>query len=235
VAEHGRRRCDQDDQPAVYDKNSQVLVHDGIHILAATNASNQVTHRYMHGPLVDQVLAEETVNPSTNATINVNWLLGDHLGTIREVSRHNNATNTTSVIDHVFYDSFGRELTHSATDPGHRFGYTGRDRDPETDLDYYRARYYNPSMGRFISQDPIGFSAGDVNVQRYVGNSPTNAIDPSGLEDLWWWWYNHEGGRRADAYFTSEFPGLSRDSLSSSRPFACAWRCSLYQEPASAS
>jgi hypothetical protein len=40
---------------------------------------------------------------------------------------------------------------------------------------------------------------------------------------------------RADAYFTSEFPGLSRDSLNSSRPFACAWRCSLYQEPASAS
>jgi RHS repeat-associated protein len=45
---------------------------------------------------------------------------------------------------------------------------------------YYRARYYDPTAGRFISEDPIGFS-GDINVCRYSFNSPVNLDDPSGL------------------------------------------------------
>jgi RHS repeat-associated protein len=40
---------------------------------------------------------------------------------------------------------------------------------------------YDPSIGRFISEDPLGFEAGDPNLYRYVGNSPTNATDPLGL------------------------------------------------------
>jgi hypothetical protein len=47
-------------------------------------------------------------------------------------------------------------------------------------LDYYRARYYDSSVGRFISVDPMGFGAGDTNLYRYVGNNSTNATDPSG-------------------------------------------------------
>jgi hypothetical protein len=46
---------------------------------------------------------------------------------------------------------------------------------------YYRARYYDPGVGRFISEDPIGFDGGDTNLYRYVGNSPLNFIDPFGL------------------------------------------------------
>jgi hypothetical protein len=46
---------------------------------------------------------------------------------------------------------------------------------------YYRARYYDPGVGRFISEDPIGFDGGDPNLYRYVGNSPINFTDPSGL------------------------------------------------------
>jgi hypothetical protein len=49
-------------------------------------------------------------------------------------------------------------------------------------MTYNRNRYYSTSSGRFISQDPISFNAGDANLYRYVGNSPTNATDPSGLE-----------------------------------------------------
>jgi len=48
-------------------------------------------------------------------------------------------------------------------------------------LYYYRARYYDPSIGRFISSDPIEFQAGDFNFYRYVGNDPVNFVDPSGL------------------------------------------------------
>jgi RHS repeat-associated protein len=46
---------------------------------------------------------------------------------------------------------------------------------------FYRARYYDPKIGRFISEDPIGFESGDINIYRYVFNSPCNNVDPSGL------------------------------------------------------
>jgi RHS repeat-associated protein len=58
--------------------------------------------------------------------------------------------------------------------------YTGRERDEETGLQYNRARYYDPTTGRFISEDPINFRAGDTNLSRYVLNSPTLLTDPSG-------------------------------------------------------
>ena len=50
---------------------------------------------------------------------------------------------------------------------------------------YMRARYYDPKVGRFISEDPIGFKGGDVNLYVYVGNNPINLIDPLGLKILW--------------------------------------------------
>jgi RHS repeat-associated protein len=84
-----------------------------------------------------------------------------------------------NVLNHFVYDSFGNRTATTAAD--FRFGYTGRELDGESGLYYYRARYYDPSLGRFISEDPIGFSAGDTNLYRYVSNSPTNFTDPSGL------------------------------------------------------
>lgn len=58
---------------------------------------------------------------------------------------------------------------------------TGREWDKETGLYYYRARYYDPMEGRFISKDPIGFRGGDANLYGYVRNNPTNLTDPSGM------------------------------------------------------
>ena len=49
-----------------------------------------------------------------------------------------------------------------------------------TGLYYVRARWYDPHLGRFVSEDPIGL-AGGLNVYAYVGNSPLNGTDPSGL------------------------------------------------------
>jgi hypothetical protein len=46
------------------------------------------------------------------------------------------------------------------------------------------ARYYDPSTGRFISEDPIGFAGGDVNLSAYAKNNPINSIDPSGLDPI---------------------------------------------------
>jgi len=61
--------------------------------------------------------------------------------------------------------------------------YTGREYDVETSLYYNRRRYYEPPLGRFINRDPIGYSAGDANLYRYVSNRPLNALDPLGYAE----------------------------------------------------
>ncbi len=76
------------------------------------------------------------------------------------------------------YDSFGNPSNSSFPT---RYQFTGREYDSFSGLQYNRARFYGPTIGRFISEDPIGFAGGDVNRYGYVGENPTNATDPSGL------------------------------------------------------
>ncbi len=58
--------------------------------------------------------------------------------------------------------------------------FTGRERDAESGLLYYRARYSHPRLGRFASRDPLMFDGGDMNLYALVSNQPTNAVDPTG-------------------------------------------------------
>ncbi len=62
------------------------------------------------------------------------------------------------------------------------YTYTGRDWEPAAGMYNYRARYYSPNMGRFISADPIGFSGGDMNTYAYTSNAPIDWNDPFGLD-----------------------------------------------------
>ena len=76
------------------------------------------------------------------------------------------------------FEPFGN-TTLSGSSTTNSFGFTSRELDLPT-LYYYRARFYSTSLQRFISEDPIGFSAGDVNLYAYTHNSPTNHTDSSG-------------------------------------------------------
>jgi len=87
-------------------------------------------------------------------------------------------TNQTSYT----YEPFGNTTIFGASSIN-PFQFTGRENDG-TSLDSYRARYYNPAFQRFISQDPIGFGGGDSNLYGYVGNQPTEYVDPSGLDAI---------------------------------------------------
>ncbi len=109
---------------------------------------------------------------------NILWTLADNLGTVRDL-----VSSAGVVQNHRKYDSFGNLTSQSNAGNTTRFGYTGREFDADTGLYFYRSRYYDPVVGRFISEDPISFIAGDTNLYRYVGNSSTNATDPFGLED----------------------------------------------------
>jgi RHS repeat-associated protein len=70
----------------------------------------------------------------------------------------------------------------ASSDPNHPnpFLFTGREFDKETGLYYYRARYYNATIGRFLQTDPIGYGDG-MNMYRYCGNSPLHFVDTMGL------------------------------------------------------
>ena len=150
------------------------FVYDGGHIALVFDENGNQTQRYFHGPQIDQILAEETANGDTH------WVLTDHQGSVRHV-----IDNSGTVLNHIVYDSFGQVT--SETDPAFdfRFGYTGREGDEESGLHYYRARYFDPAVGTFVGEDPLGFAAGDSNLYRYVFNSPTNFTDPSGLLTLY--------------------------------------------------
>ena len=76
------------------------------------------------------------------------------------------------------YEPFGLKA-ESGQPTANSFKFTGRE-DGGTGLYYYRARYYHPGLGRFISEDPVGYAGGDINLYAYVFNNPGNLSDPDG-------------------------------------------------------
>ncbi|MCX7386388.1 MAG: hypothetical protein NTX48_06945, partial [Planctomycetales bacterium] len=135
-----------------------------------------LTTRYLHGSQFDQILASEATSGNV-----VTWALADHQGTVRDMVRY--ASGTTTVVNHRKFDAFGNLTAESDATVKFLYSYTGREWDGDAGLYYYRARWYDAKIGRFISEDPTGFRAGDTNLNRYVGNSTANRTDPTGLWD----------------------------------------------------
>ena len=102
----------------------------------------------------------------------------DGLGSITSLT-----DGSGQLADSYVYDSFGN-LTASTGTITNPFQYTGREFDSETSLYYYRARYYDPMSGRFLSEDPIRLGGGDMNFYAYTYNHPTNFVDPAGTDPL---------------------------------------------------
>ncbi|MBI1911044.1 MAG: RHS repeat-associated core domain-containing protein [Deltaproteobacteria bacterium] len=128
------------------------------------------TTSYVHGPGIDEPL-------SLSRDGQTYYYHADGLGSITSITDANQAA-----VNRYAYDSFGA-LKKSET-IRNAYTYTGREYDIETGLYFYRARYYDPEAGRFVSKDPIGFAGGDVNVYGYVGNNPANWMDPLGLSPI---------------------------------------------------
>jgi RHS repeat-associated protein len=133
----------------------------------------------MYGPGVDMVLSEQQF--AGGVAQSPQYQLTDHLGTVRGIAQRVGGASSATLVNAVQYDAFGKVTSQSnATNQPHH-GFAGRDIEPVGGLTYNRNRYYSTSSGRFISQDPIGFAAGDANLYRYVGNESTMYTDPSGL------------------------------------------------------
>jgi RHS repeat-associated protein len=130
--------------------------------------SPSVSHRYLYGAAVDEILAVE------DGSGNVLWGLGDHEGTIRDI-----VNNSGTVTEHRTYDSFGKTTSAWAAD--FLFGSDGMPYDPATDTYVTdNSHLYDPTTGRWLSEDKVGLSV-DTNPFRWCHNNPINERDPSGL------------------------------------------------------
>jgi RHS repeat-associated protein len=142
-------------------------VHDGIHVIAEYNGEGTLLKEYVYSDSIDEVLnikdGAENFFPhqdGLNSVVAVTDADGER------VASYN-------------YEAFGtiKDATGALGNP---ITYTGRWIEPETGDYFYRARYYDSGIGRFLKRDPIGFGSKDYNFYRYVGNNPIRFFDPIG-------------------------------------------------------
>lgn len=141
-------------------------IYDGENITEMVDQSGKVLTRFAQGEEVDEPLSQLRAGA-------ISYYEQDGLGSVTSLTSSSGAIAQTYA-----YDSFGN-TTSSSGNLVNPFRYTGREFDSETGLYYYRARYYDPNTGRFLSEDPIRFSGG-INLYRYVGNNAVNEADPQG-------------------------------------------------------
>jgi RHS repeat-associated protein len=135
-------------------------------IIAEYDQAGNVIAKYTQGLNIDEPLAMQKNN--TNI-----YYHADGLGSIIAL-----VDTSVAALQTYSYDSFG--MINSIGLVTQPYTYTAREFDTETGLYFYRARYYDPKAGRFITRDPIGFDGG-INQYAYVGNNPVNWGDARGF------------------------------------------------------
>jgi RHS repeat-associated protein len=161
--------------PATTTTTTGNFIYDGNSIVLQLDDSGDVVTRVLNGAAVDQVFAQE------DSSGTVTWALSDNQNTVRDLLQFSGTTTTD--VDHRSYNAFGAPLSTPAVDL--LFGYTGKYYDQATGLQWNLNRWYNPTLQRWMNQDPSGLEA-DSNPYRYCGNGPTDATDPTGLFDCDW-------------------------------------------------
>ncbi len=146
-----------------HSKERTRFTHDGLDVVMDDDADTGIT-KYQNGLGIDDKL--KLSNGGT-----ASYFLGDHLGSTLGL-----ANSSASVTSSNSYDSFGNSTGNLVS----RYQFTGREFDNFSGLQFSRARFYDPKLGRFISEDPIGFRGGDVNLYGYVRNQPAMFRDPTG-------------------------------------------------------
>lgn len=154
-------------------------LYDGANIVLKYDGSDNITARYVHNLGIDDplgIIVGNGVVYQSLLEMQPYYSFAYHkdtLGSIRAIT-----DDSKNVVNTYTYDSFGN-ITQTGT-LSQPYAYTGREYDSETGLYYYRARYYDPKIGRFIQKDPISF-AGGINLYSYAQSNPINWIDPWGL------------------------------------------------------
>jgi RHS repeat-associated protein len=156
-------------------------IYDGEKPLVEYNSSGAIVARNVYGKWIDEILMR------TDTTVNGGQPF------YYQQDRNQNVTHLTSaagtVIEKYKYDAFGAVTIYAPNGTQrstslykNRFLFTGREYAATFGFYEYRARAYNPVLGRFMSEDPKGFDAGDYNLFRYCHNDPLDLTDAMGLD-----------------------------------------------------
>jgi RHS repeat-associated protein len=149
---------------------TSIFAYDGDNLIEETNSSGAAVARYSQTQNIDEPLAMLRSGATS-------YYHADGLGSISSLSN-----SAGSIANTYTYDSFGK-LTASTGSLVNPFRYTARESDIETGLYYYRARYYDPIVGRFLTEDEVGNDEG-ADLYLYAGNSPIGSRDPTGFYKL---------------------------------------------------
>ena len=153
------------------DGDTTTYVYDGGNVIAEYDDNGDLASKYIHGARVDELVCMIDVADS-NAVYYYHY---DGLGSVVALS---NSSGTS--IQSYEYSAYGQVAASDPNFTANPYLFTGRRFDYETGLYYYRARYYNPYIGRFLQTDPMGYGDG-MNWYAYCGNNPLSFVDPSGL------------------------------------------------------
>lgn len=158
-------------------KGRKWFLHDGLNLVQTLDADMKTEVTYIHAPGIDRPVAMLRDGKAYYYHI-------DYQGSVRRLTDEN-----AKLVAAYDYDAFGnrKTLMESVDNP---FAYTGRELDIVTGLYYFRARYYDPRLGRFISTDPIPAGLENAighNPYLYALNNPLRYNDPLGMNatDRW--------------------------------------------------
>jgi RHS repeat-associated protein len=143
------------------------FAYDGLNALAEYNSSNALQRRWVYDPNGQPVLWYEGTGTTSRR-----FLSADERGSIISTSDSSGAKLAINT-----YDEFGNPAAGNSG----RYGYTGQAWLPSVTLWYYKARVYEPQLGRFLQPDPADYSQ-SPNLYAYVLNDPVNLVDPFGLQ-----------------------------------------------------
>ena len=169
------------------------MVYDGNQVVAEVDGSGNLKKSYVYGPGLDNPISMTVYGASTNTY----YYLKDHLGSVLALT-----DASGKIVENYRYDAWGRVLgvynangnEIDASAVGNRILWQGREYSWASGLYYFRARWYDPVTGRWLSNDPIGISGG-LNQYVFCNNNPVNFRDLFGLckdtmRELSWWEFN---------------------------------------------
>jgi RHS repeat-associated protein len=160
------------------DGSTSCYVYDGEKPIVEYGPAFVKTAANIYGRGIDEILQRTDYTASPARTL---YYQDDHEGNVTHLMMQ--ISNTPTVVESYRYDAFGKPTITNTSGivTNNRFMFTGREYVSQFGIYEYRNRAYHPGLGRFMSEDPKGFAAGDYNLFRYCHNDPIDFTDPMGL------------------------------------------------------